>query len=670
MPAPSSPQELKVASPLWGRGSLLIVAAAAGLHLAALLSAEPLGSANDRSRWATVRMLLERGTFRIDETERLPDWSTIDKVRVGGHFYSSKPALLPVLAAGVTGCVQFATGWDFDRDLWRLTRVVLLLVNTLPWLAALLVLRGLLTRYAHSAWTRYFVLLTAAAGTLVGTFLPVFNNHTVAAASLLFALAALVEITAGGRREAWLFAACGLFGAFTATNELPAALCGLFLFAVAVRADWKRTLLCFVPAALVPIAAFVGLTVIQTGDWRPFYLDYGTDAYEYVVDGVPSYWMEPSGVDRNLDDPLTYALHCTVGHHGILSLTPVWLLALLGGPRLLFGSDKRHALAPVLWGGLLLTLAVVGFYLTRTENYNYGGVSAGLRWSIWLTPFWLVGLIPVCDALGKSRPFRGTAAVLLAASVFGAWEPAGDPWRQPWVFRVMEDRGWIDYSTPHPPLEGPLWTWFDRLPVPEPMRDVWADYRADTADGSPVTMRLRIDPGPKESLRRYRFGASAPTASEHGPDRVVLTPLMVPPDEALKRGAPGTYLLNLPILGSGDWTPRLHELLRGIPEIKPYNPGPVRYVFTPLRRDAFRCRMASVQVVSGRSPAGRPLRHRVDTYLSDEVPFGCVQFVKTVSDAATGELLARRTYVLTDTNAPIPPQSPLQAAYNARRAAD
>ena len=481
-----------------------------------------------------------------------------------------------------------------------------------------------------------------------------FNNHTVAATSLLFALAALVEITAGGRRAAWLFAACGLFGAFTATNELPAALCGLFLFAAAVRADWRRTLLCFVPAALVPIAAFTGLTVIQTGDWRPFYLDYGTDAYEYVVDGVPSYWMEPSGVDRNRDDPPTYAVHCAVGHHGILSLTPVWLLALLGGPRLLFGRDKRHPLAPVLWGGLLLTLAVVGFYLTRTENYNYGGVSAGLRWSIWLTPFWLLGLIPVCDAFAKSQAFRGTAGVLLAASVLSAWEPMGDPWRQPWIFRVMEANGWIDYSDPHPPLERPLWTWFDSVPdLDGPVDTVTAKYSLPHAADEAADLVLRTLPGSTVG----RVSLNIRLGGRWGYVEV--------DREAFLNGTPDAFGGVRVDPGGKEPLP----ILRGIPEPKPYNPGPVRYVFTPLRRDAFRCRMASVQVVSGRWPAGRPLRHRVDTYLSDEVPFGCVKFVRSVSDADTGEPLARRTFVLTETNAPVPPRSPLTVEYERRHGA-
>jgi hypothetical protein len=61
----------------------------------AVISSQPLQSANDRSRWCTVWSLVERGTYRIDEIDGVSQWSTIDKVRHRTsdddpwHFYSS-----------------------------------------------------------------------------------------------------------------------------------------------------------------------------------------------------------------------------------------------------------------------------------------------------------------------------------------------------------------------------------------------------------------------------------------------------------------------------------------------------------------------------------------------------------------------------------------------------
>ena len=118
--------------------------------------------------------------------------------------------------------------------------------------------------------------------------------------------------------------------AWTTANELPAASFAAIAFGLAWRQSTRKTLTLFLPAAAVPIIALVVTNIIATGSWKPFYADYGTDKYRFVIDGVPSYWMEPHGVDRNLDSPWMYFIHCTIGHHGLFSLTPVAILALAG----------------------------------------------------------------------------------------------------------------------------------------------------------------------------------------------------------------------------------------------------------------------------------------------------------------------------------------------------
>ncbi len=44
----------------------------------------PFLSANDRSRWDTVRALVEHGTYAIDDVIREPGWDTIDMVKHPG----------------------------------------------------------------------------------------------------------------------------------------------------------------------------------------------------------------------------------------------------------------------------------------------------------------------------------------------------------------------------------------------------------------------------------------------------------------------------------------------------------------------------------------------------------------------------------------------------------
>ncbi|WP_206678547.1 hypothetical protein [Alienimonas chondri] len=438
----------------WRAGSLVLIALSLGLHVAASVRAEPLRSANDRSRWATVRALTERGDFRIDPYEFQPRWSTIDQVQVDGNLYSTKPALLPITAAAISLPVEAVTGWNLAKNPEPHTRWTLLILNLLPFAAALLAVRNLLSDVARTDLARYLTLGTLGFATAISAFLPVFNNHTIAACCCALAAVPLIRIRrgaqTGGDRSEWRIAAAGFFAALTACNELPAGLFGLAALAVCLRADWKRTLIWFAPAAAVPVLLFAAATLWQTGSLKPFYMSYGSETYEFIRNGQPSYWMHPTGLDAARDGFWTYLFHCTFGHHGIFSLTPIWLLAgwaWMHSLRPLFtkSADKRHPLAGFAVVTGLLSVAILAFYLTRTENYNYGGRSVALRWMIWLAPLWALCLAPLADAMERRRWFAPLAATLLALSATSAWLDAPDPWQNPWLMRAMEERGWIDY---------------------------------------------------------------------------------------------------------------------------------------------------------------------------------------------------------------------------------
>jgi len=448
----------------------------------AIVRAESCLSANDRSRWATVWSLVERGTYRIDEIDSLrvlhkPSgkrrlrFRTIDKVHHDGHFYSSKPPLFPTLVAGVYAGVRAVTGWNLVDQTEAVSRVVLLLVNWLPWTIAMVVLARMLDRYARRRSTRVLVLAAASIGTLLLPFLVVLNNHTVAATAVVFVAAAVLRVTVDGDLCPRHFVFAGLFSGWAAANDLPAA----SLVAVAgwllLRTDRRRTLLFFLPAVVLVGVAFVGTNVIATGGWKPFYAYYGTEKYLWTVDGQHSYWLNPLGIDRGGDSPAVYLLHCLVGHHGIFSLSPIFLVGLLTvSPRI--RREKSPLVELAAWTGLL-TIVVLGFYLTRTQNYNYGGVSCALRWSLWLVPLWLMSLVPVVDAWTDTntvpalpgadpRPAASgrtplvVAWILLGFSIVSAvfpllhtwreYPPPPNPFQAPWFYRLMEDWGWIAYG--------------------------------------------------------------------------------------------------------------------------------------------------------------------------------------------------------------------------------
>src|SRR5688572_4514556 len=98
-----------------GRVRLLIVIAMV-LGTIRLMESPPLQSANDRSRWATVWSLVERKTSKIDEIRQYRGWDTIDKVKIDGHFYSSKPPLFSSMVAGGYWAIKHTLGWTIDPN--------------------------------------------------------------------------------------------------------------------------------------------------------------------------------------------------------------------------------------------------------------------------------------------------------------------------------------------------------------------------------------------------------------------------------------------------------------------------------------------------------------------------------------------------------------------------
>lgn len=174
-----------------------------------------------------------------------------------------------------------------------------------------------------------------------------------------------------------------------------------------------------------------GFAVRQWGNW-----------YEYAG----TYWVQENkrGVDRGEPSRLVYAFHSLIGHRGILSLTPVWLLSLLGAGIWLRGTDTTlRGLAAVI---TMLTVVCLTFYLMRPlEDRNYGGVCCGFRWMFWFIPLWTICALPAADGISTRRWYRGMGWALLGASVMSATYASLNPWTQSWLFDYWTYLGWIQY---------------------------------------------------------------------------------------------------------------------------------------------------------------------------------------------------------------------------------
>ena len=499
----------------------------------------PFFSANDRSRWCTIRALGDDGVYEIDDVIRAGQairWDTIDKVRHVGpdgkmSFYSSKPTLLPTILAGVYNGLKLLTERNLEDDTLFSVRAMLLLVNGLPWALYLFFMAKMINSVPVRDWARYYVLACAGFGTYLSTFANTLTNHLPAAVSVMIALY-LVSVIWSRENTNWIrYFACGFFASFAASNELPAlsflALVGLFCL---IKSPAK-TILAFFPAVVLVAVGFFGSNYLAHGSFLPPYAHrcdghiiatvtgdfteqlnrnrlpkeiretaersfelkipvveqgawpnspenerrwvvrddltqaqfsivssknelggeskFGIHAWDNWYDYPGSYWLNSnlenkSDVDRGEESPELYAFHWLFGHHGIFSLTPVWLFSFAGMIALLLGV-KIAGRYPMRWLGLmgvLITGVVLAFYMTRPSiDRNYGGVTSALRWMFWLAPIWLVSMLPVVDWLAKTKLGRALCFFLLAISTISAFYAMNDPWVHPWLYEIWDITG-------------------------------------------------------------------------------------------------------------------------------------------------------------------------------------------------------------------------------------
>jgi hypothetical protein len=439
----------------------------------------PMFSSNDKSRWATVRAIVETGSYVIARRENFRDATgpfrdsglivnrdgRLDSLDVvmnpdTGEFYSSKPPLFPTVLAGGYWVLYNWCGLSLDRDRWPVVIILLLAVNVAPFAAYLALLARLAEGWGATDFGRVFGFTAGCVGTYLTTFSATLNNHTPAACCVLFALYPLVRRrpagAAEGRGELFL---AGLFAGLAVTIELPAAAFAAGLLVPLLVARPRQTLASFVPGLLLPLAAFFAANYAALGRLRPAYSEFGGPWYEYGG----SHWLRlrepvrPRGIDFNAEPPGVYLLHLLVGHHGWFSLTPAWVVGLIGlagqwrrvGPAV--ASVFRRVPGPVWTPPLVaaltaaVTAVLVGFFLTRTASYNYGGNTSGLRWLFWLTPLWLLAATHGADRLAGSRAGRWFAAGCLGVSVLSVFYPAANPWRPPWLQQLFDILGWVRY---------------------------------------------------------------------------------------------------------------------------------------------------------------------------------------------------------------------------------
>ena len=300
----------------------------------------PFLSANDRSRWLTIRSLAERGTFAIEDLAAEPGWDTIDAVvhpdKNGElHLYSSKPPLLSILLAGPYWLLVQATGWTLGDHPFLLGRFMLVLYGLVPLGIIILASCSCIELIGTTDRGKIWSSATIAFGTLLTTFAVALTNHSFAAACTAISLYCVLVVTKKEGRSWLLFAAAGLTAGLAAAFDLPALAWTTAVVGILVLYDLRQTILATIPAVLVVFMAALGSNLLAHNTvWPPYafreaptYTERLTRSDEPQVSAnqwnpenwydyrfrmpngrvIESYWRSPNGIDRGEASIARYA---------------------------------------------------------------------------------------------------------------------------------------------------------------------------------------------------------------------------------------------------------------------------------------------------------------------------------------------------------------------------
>lgn len=388
----------------WRAAGRLVVLAAGMLSIA---SARPFaGGWNDGSRFAAVEVLAEQGTFAIDDSifVRVPpvtnerpapypldrpdllEHGTLDKLRIGEHFYSDKSPVPSVLMAGLYRVWLALGGPPVAERVDQFCYLLTLATSGLAFVVAVECIRRLGFALGLSARTAFLFTLAFAAATVAPAYARQTNPHILflaASAGLCLNLANAVN------HPRWRAVAIGMCAGFGYTLDLGIGPPLLLVLLPASAMAFRR---------LTPVA----IVLLATAPWVVAHhtLNYAVGGTLMPANAVPEYLRWPGspfseatmtgGLKHSPVGFLLYAADMLIGKKGFLFHNPPLLLA--PGAAILLGW-KRPATRPAV--GFCVAWSVLAWLLYAATSTNLSGEACSIRWFVpLLAPaFWLIGLL-------------------------------------------------------------------------------------------------------------------------------------------------------------------------------------------------------------------------------------------------------------------------------------
>ncbi len=377
------------------------------------------------SRLATVYALVHHGSWRIDRPAEEPpnpfEVLTVDKVETpDGRLLSSKPPVLPLLMTAEYVVMRRLFGWDLDNedDLRPIMRVINVTLIKIPHVIGLFFFAMLLRMFMSNHRDGALLLLFLAFATPLAGYACQFNNHTPAAAALMVALYFGLGMYADKLApKPWRFMVFGLCSAVVFTMDMPVTIFPAFMGMLLMLRFPKQSVLWGGIGAAPLLALHFGLMAAITGNPLP------VQTQEAMYNFRNSYWRNPIGVDGLNEPRALYFFHSHFGRFGTFLLFPVLLLGVVGWFKGLTDRTCPARLAVLAAGGAFAIMS--GYYVLATNNY--GGAGYGFRWHIGAVPVLVLLAMPMMPVMTKSWRWA-LLALLVAVSVFSAWECMQAPW--------------------------------------------------------------------------------------------------------------------------------------------------------------------------------------------------------------------------------------------------
>lgn len=410
--------------PTVAAGSVLVLLfSLAGLVLSASTN-EVTG--NPASRLGTMESLIDHDEWLLDSS--IYRYVTVDKVRIGGEFLSSKPPVYAAIGSAAYAGIRMVTGSTMAEAEMATITWLRIVLHVIPFLIGLVLAGRFLRRRTEHDAVWFWGFAAFATGTFIYAYSATINNHALAALLVMAGLAAAVE-TKSGEDRPWLWLGAGFTASLAVTMDFGAGVFAISVTALLALNGSKQGLLWFFAGAVGPLVAHFHLTDRLTGSPLPFYGQ--GELYDYPG----SYWNAARDFDA-LDEPFwTYAFHALIGHHGLLTMTPLFVLAIPGTVLMIRRPTERSI-------GILTAVVVTATVVIYTVfgPGNYGGTASGMRWFIILAPLLWYAAMRYADARWSLRWFRWLLGTLILLGVAHASAALADPWSVSpwnWLLRVI-----------------------------------------------------------------------------------------------------------------------------------------------------------------------------------------------------------------------------------------